>query len=270
MRRIVTLTTDFQEGSPYVAAMKGVILSICPDVTLVDVTHAIPPQNVLQGARVLKEVVPLFPEETIHVAVVDPGVGSERELLAVQWGTQYLVLPDNGLLTYLAERDVPQRYIVLENPRWWRAEISTTFHGRDILAPVAAYLAAGKVTLEGLGREKFSITKWAVPLPQVESGRLVGEIAAVDSFGNLQSNITWEIWQKNVGNRPFRLLFPGGEIETLAKTYSEMAPGKTVALFGSEGWLEVAVVCGNAARRWNLGVGAKIEVLFPLSRQETK
>lgn len=270
MRPIVTLTTDFQEGSPYVAAMKGVILSICPDVTLVDVSHAIAPQAILQGARVLNDVVPLFPEGTIHVAVVDPGVGSDRELLAVQMGTQYLILPDNGLLTYLKGCYTPERYFVLENPQWWRTDISATFHGRDILAPVAAYLAAGKTTLESLGREKFSIQTLALPQPRVDSGYLAGEITMVDSFGNLQSNISLEIWAKTVENQPFQLLFPGGEIHSLAKNYSENPPGETVALWGSEGWLEISVVCGNAAERWCLGVGAKIEILWPTSCKETK
>src|SRR4051794_1322094 len=139
----VTLTTDFGLSSPYVAQMKGVLLSLCSEVRLVDITHGIHPQDVAEGAIVLADVTLLFPPGTIHIAVIDPGVGTSRRLLYAELGEQKYLLPDNGLLTLLAEHGPPRQLIAIENRAFWRPEVSATFHGRDILAPVAAHLALG-------------------------------------------------------------------------------------------------------------------------------
>ena len=142
-RPLVTLTTDFGQGSPYVAQMKGVLLRLCPDAEIVDITHGISPQKVRQAAIVLADVTPWFPASTLHVAVIDPGVGTTRRLVYAEIGTQRYLAPDNGSLSRLSQGAAVQRVIALENRRYYLPEVSSTFHGRDILAPVAAHLLLG-------------------------------------------------------------------------------------------------------------------------------
>ena len=168
---LITLMTDFGAGSPYVAAMKGVILSINPSVTLVDLTHAIPPQDVREGALVLEDVAPYFPPGTIHVAVVDPGVGTDRAILYAEIGSQRYVAPDNGLLSRLSRNTPPSRIVRLTNPDYWLRPVSATFHGRDIMAPVAARLSLGLDPAKSAGRRKPGQPRLAAGPPIARSHR---------------------------------------------------------------------------------------------------
>ena len=171
----VTLTTDFGNSSPYVAQMKGVLLSLCPDIRLVDITHGIRPQDVTEGAVVLADVTPLFPAGTLHIAVIDPGVGTARKLLYAECGGQKYLLPDNGLLTLVAWKNLPNLLISLENRSYWRPEVCSTFHGRDILAPVVAHLCRG-VILGELGPQVTDFVRLPCPDASVVPVRIPGHI----------------------------------------------------------------------------------------------
>src|SRR5438477_6068578 len=188
LRPIITLTTDFGAESPYVAQMKGVILSICRDVELVDISHAIGAQNVREGAVVLADVTPRFPAGTIHLAVVDPGVGTARRIVYADFSQQQYVAPDNGLLSVVGGSGPPGRFFAIENPKYWLAEPSQTFHGRDIMAPVAAHLARG-IAPEKLGPPLDELVMLDWPQPRKSGRRLIGEVLYVDSFGNLITNL---------------------------------------------------------------------------------
>src|SRR5262245_56816674 len=180
---IITLTTDFGAGSRYVAAMKGVIYSIAPEARVVDLTHSIAPQDVRGGAIALAEMVPWFPSETIHAAVVDPGVGSERYIVYAKIGSQKFVAPDNGLLSRLAEREKPSKIIRIAEPRFWLPTVSATFHGRDIMAPVAARLSLG-LSPDELGSAIAELTELSWSEARRMANHIEGEVIEIDSFGN--------------------------------------------------------------------------------------
>lgn len=255
---IITLTTDFGEESPYVAAMKGVILGINPQARIVDLSHQIPPQDVLHAAFFLAEAVPFFPPDVIHIVVVDPGVGTERHLLYVEVGSHRLLGPDNGIWTLLAGEGVVRRVIQLTERRYWRPTVSATFHGRDVLAPVAAHLSLG-LQPELLGSPAAQWVSLNPPAPVRESNHVTGQVVFVDRFGNLISNI------------PASALPPGGPLQvTVAETavgrwvraYGEAQPGELIALVSSSNLVEIAMVQGNAARHLGVGRGAPIRVVL--------
>jgi hypothetical protein len=256
---IVTLLTDFGTDSPYVAAMKGVILAINPALTIVDLTHAIPPQDVRLGAFVLSQVCPRFPEGTIHVAVVDPGVGSQRAIVYVESDGQRYIGPDNGLLSRVARPTGAARIVALENRDLWLPRVSTTFHGRDIMAPVAARLTLG-LDVNRLGPTRASLVELDWPQPRVEARRIVGEIQAVDSFGNLISNVEPGHLQAIPPGATPIVRIGGESINGIASAYAQRPVGSLAALIGSGGFLEIALVNGNAAKQLQLGVGATIHV----------
>ncbi len=260
MPGIVTLTTDFGAESPYVAQMKGVLLSIDASVVLVDVTHSIAPQNVRQAALVLADVCERFPAGTIHVGVVDPGVGTARQLVYCRVGDQVLLGPDNGLFSRVARRASPTTIIALEDPRYWLPTVSATFHGRDILAPVAARLCQGlDPRLLGAPVERLIELDW--PEPRISAGMISGEIIAVDSFGNAITNIGEEHLPQLPDRSAIKVARPGSASEIpLVRTYGDRPRGTPVALVGSGGLLEVAVVDGSAARELGLKVGDGVEV----------
>jgi S-adenosyl-L-methionine hydrolase (adenosine-forming) len=259
MRPIITLTTDFGLGSPYVAQIKGVILSRCRDVALIDITHAIGPQNVREGAIVLADVTPRFPAGTIHVAVVDPGVGTARRIVFAEIGEQRYLAPDNGLLSFLARDQQPGRIITLENPQYWLAEPSHTFHGRDIFAPVAAHLASGLDPVQlGPAREELVRLEWRQP--QKTSSRIDGEVLYVDSFGNLINNIS-AADAAELGDYGSLAIECGGHtVRGVVHTYGAAMPGELVAIIDSQGRLELAVVNGHAARELHVAEGEPVVV----------
>jgi S-adenosylmethionine hydrolase len=256
---LITLTTDFGEDAPYVAALKGVILGINPRARVLDLSHAIPPQDLRHTAFFLKTAIPYFPREAIHVIVVDPGVGSERALLYVEVAGHQLLVPDNGCWTPLIP---PGNAIptvrVLADPHYWRQPVSATFHGRDILAPAAAWLSRG-VSPELLGPV---VSKWVnLPIPKPELGpdRLRGEVIFVDHYGNLITNIPGEAFLA-LRDRSLRVSVGNAETSLKVRTYSDAAPGTLVALVSSSGMLEVAVVQGSAAARTGAALGTPVTV----------
>jgi S-adenosylmethionine hydrolase len=252
---LVTLTTDFGEGSSYVAAMKGALLSVSPAARILDLSHRIPPQNLVATAYFLADTLPTFPTQTIHVVVVDPGVGTSRHLLCVVWNDQFLLVPDNGCWTRLESlATTPVRAYRLTNDKYWRKPVSATFHGRDILAPAAGHIANGVSPME-LGVPTETWIRLRLPESVRSPGVVRGEIVVVDSFGNLISNVSAAAGDVIRGVRV------GGQVDAkLARTYADAEPGELVALIGSGGRVEVAVVNGSAADRLGLGVGSPIEI----------
>ena len=260
MPTLITLTTDFGDTAPYVAAMKGVLLSLNPDVQLVDLSHRIRPQDLRHADYFLSTCIPYFPRETIHVAVIDPGVGGERHALLVEVGGHFLLGPDNGLFTStIRALGGPVSAYRLDQPRYWRSDVSATFHGRDLFAPVAAHLARG-VPPEELGT---SLAEW-VTLPSRSAvcwqNICQGEIAFIDDFGNIITNIP----QGQIQSLPVRVSMNGGPAAAVrwVRTYSDARPGELICLFSSENYFEIAEVQGNAARRLQAEVGMMIQLEF--------
>jgi S-adenosyl-L-methionine hydrolase (adenosine-forming) len=253
---ILTLTTDFGLGGPYVAALKGVLLELGPGTQFVDVCHTISPQNILEGGFVLAAIVDVFPKGTVHLAVIDPGVGTERRLIAVSVADQWFVLPDNGLITGVVRGTKPAGIWEITNPSLRRKVVSATFHGRDILAPAAAHLIRGGEPSE-LGRriEKFITLRNFEP--NADEHGFVGEVIFRDTFGNLITNINADHLAKA---RPdaWVLEIAGERIEGILRTYADRPPGSLIALIGSSGWVEVAVVNGDAARQLTAGSGTTV------------
>jgi hypothetical protein len=256
---IVTLTTDFGVGSRYVAAMKGVILSINPQAQIVDISHAIAPRDIRGGALVLAETTRWFPPGTTHVAVVDPGVGSKRRIVYAQMGVHHFVAPDNGLLSRLAALDRPSKIISVEDPTHWMPEVSRTFHGRDIMAPIAARLSLGLVP-EKLGPsiEQLVELPWA-EVHQVPN-RIDGEVIEVDSFGNLVTNITRAMLDGVPTNDSVIISCDDHETMGIFATFSDQPPMTLMAHVGSTGRLELAVVDENASAMLGVKVGAPVRV----------
>jgi S-adenosylmethionine hydrolase len=263
MRPLITLTTDFGTGSPYVAQMKGVLYSVCRETgvecEVVDLTHAIGPQNIREGAVVLADVAACFPAGTLHVAVIDPGVGSSRKILYVEIGTQRFLVPDNGLLGLAAREQWPRRIVVVEEQRYWLPRLSQTFQGRDIFAPVAAHLACG-VDPEELGpaADSLILLDWAAPTKS--GGTLIGEVLWIDSFGNLISNLRRD--DVTVLGEPDQLVVEcnGRRIARVLPNYASAMPGEVIALFDSRDRLEVAVAQGNAAQTLRISAGEPVAV----------
>ena len=256
---IVTLTTDFGARDYYVGAVKGVILSIAPDAHLVDLTHEIPPQDVLAGAFVLRHAAREFPPGTVHLAVVDPGVGSSRRSLAARGRDQYWVGPDNGLFSFAF--DTPGSEVrTIDAPVLTGARRSATFHGRDLFAPIAAHLSRG-LSLSAVGPPVTDPVQLEGLTPQRCGERIEGQILHVDRFGNLVTSISaadlagWE-------DRLRIHLSPDCRLERLCRTYADVPPGELLARIGSADLLEISVNGGSAARLLDLERRAPIAVEF--------
>jgi len=258
---LITLTTDFGEGSPYVAAMQGVILSINPAARIVCLSHSVPPQDVAGGAWILSQTATLFPISTIHIAVVDPGVGTSRAIVYAEMAGHRFIAPDNGLLSRLAAEYPPSKIIHITNPRHWLPNVSATFHGRDIMAPVAARLSLGLVP-EELGPAAAKLVDLAWPEVRHTPRSVEGEILAVDRFGNLLSNITQQILSGAPRGESIMIRCGGHTTRGLFTTYGDQPPMTLIALFGSSGQLEIAVVGDNAAALLNIQPGAKVLITW--------
>jgi hypothetical protein len=264
MTAVITLTTDFGVDSPYVAVMKGVILSLQPDVRLIDISHSVGPQDVRQGAIVLAETTPWFPPGTIHLAVVDPGVGTERRIVYAEIGDQRYVCPDNGLLSRLTMRKRPSRLVAVENFEHWLPAVSRTFHGRDIMAPVAAAISLG-VAPERLGPPIANLVELDWPVAKIGERQIAGSVEWIDPFGNLITNIAAGMLPRDAlshENRTegMKIEIAGREIRGISTTYGEHPHDTLVALVGSGGHLEIAVVGGNAANEIGGYVGQAVIV----------
>jgi S-adenosylmethionine hydrolase len=256
---IITLTTDFGEGSRYVAAMKGVILSINPGANLVDMSHSVPAQDVRAGAIVLAESARWFPAESIHIGVVDPGVGGARRIVYVNIGGQHFIAPDNGLLSRLAACEKPSKIISVENRELWLPNVSSTFHGRDIMAPAAARLSLGLDPTD-LGIPVEQLVELAWPEVQQVANRIDGEVVEVDSFGNLITNITTAMLEGVPRNESVTICCEEHETQGIFATYSDQPTMTFIAHVGSTGRLELAVVDENASAMLGVRVGAPVRV----------
>jgi S-adenosylmethionine hydrolase len=256
---IITLTTDFGEGSPYVAAMKGVILSINTHAHIVDVTHAIGPQDVRRGAVVLDEVTPLFPPGAIHVAVVDPGVGTSRAIVYAEIGGHRYIGPDNGLFSRLAKRQPPTKIRAITAAEWFRQPVSATFHGRDVMAPVAAHLSLG-VDPDRLGPPHGALAALAWPGARKLANRIDGQVTAIDSFGNLITNITRDMLAEAPTDESVGVSCDEHETRGIFRAYADQPPMTLIALVGSNDCLELAIVQDSAALMLGVGVGTPVEV----------
>jgi S-adenosyl-L-methionine hydrolase (adenosine-forming) len=256
-RPVIALLTDFGTRDHYVGAMKGVVLGICPDATIVDITHEVPPQDVLAGALELAACHRYFPHGTIFVGVVDPGVGSSRRGLAAEAGPYRFVAPDNGLLAAVFEESPPGRVIELTERRYTLPEISRTFEGRDRFAPAAGWIARG-VDLAELGH---TVSLWEglhVPRATLASDRIDGEVLRVDRFGNLITNIHQEAVARMRG---LPTIVVAGRTVPFVSTYSEVPPGELCGLIGSSGRLEIAVNGGAASERLIASRGTRVSVV---------
>ncbi|MBP3191515.1 SAM hydrolase/SAM-dependent halogenase family protein [Natronogracilivirga saccharolytica] len=260
--RIITLTTDFGSRDYYVSAMKAVILGISPNVRLVDISHDIPPQDVMAAAWILKNTAFLYPPGTVHLAVVDPGVGSMRKPLLVKIRDQFFVGPDNGLFSLVME-DETSEVIELDNRSYWRDAISATFHGRDIFAPVAAWLCEQDPE-EGIGKFGTELTeltryKWAKPISDEEG--IQGWIVHIDRYGNLITNIPDTlIKEKNI--RSNVKIYAGNTIlKKISRSYTDVPDGEAIALIGSSGMLEIAINKGSAEQMLGIEKGAPVSLV---------
>jgi len=253
----VTLLSDFGLRDHFVAAMKGVMLSLNPDITMVDISHLVPPQDIFGGAFTLGQAWALFPPKTVHLAVVDPGVGTSRKALAASAGGQYFVAPDNGLLTCVMESSEDFKAFEITADHYFRKPVSATFHGRDLFAPIAAWLSRG-IPLEQLGLALPNPIRLKIPAPKkVREGLIQGAILAVDQFGNLITNLKPE----DVPASSKIILSGQREVTAFRQNYGGGVPGEAFIVRGSTGYLEIAVKNGSAASLLNLKTGAPIGVV---------
>jgi S-adenosylmethionine hydrolase len=263
-RPVIALLTDFGLRDHYAGTMKGVILGICPDVTLVDISHDVPPHDVLAGALELAASYRYFPAGTIFLAVVDPGVGSSRRGIAADTGDYRFVAPDNGVLSVIVSEHPPKRVVELGERRYALPTISRTFEGRDRLAPAAAWLAKG-VDLGALGRGAGSLYRLDVPKPVVDagSGNVRGEVLRLDRFGNLITNIDRRTFDALMiqGGPAVEIHVGSHQVQKVVSTYADAAAGEICALFGSTDHLEVAAYGASAAALLDLGRGAPVRIV---------
>jgi len=275
--KTIALLTDFGQQDIYVGVMKAVMRGICPSAEFIDLTHAIPPQSVRGGAIALRNSYSYCPAETVFLVIVDPGVGSARRPVAVRAGGYTFVAPDNGVLSYaLAEISGERTAIVLDNPAYRRQAVSATFHGRDVFAPAAAYLARGDVALSQMGTPIRELAELPPPTLQVEGQRISGEVTHIDHFGNIITSIGELRWVDEgrlvisiAEKMSARLVADnitvrvGDEtIYGILRAYHEIGRGGLMAQVDSNGYLEIAVNQGDAARRLNVTIGDPLELIL--------
>jgi hypothetical protein len=259
---LITLTTDFGYQDPFVGIMKGVIFGINPQAQVIDLSHGVPAEDVFAGALLIQHAVRYFPPGTIHVVVVDPGVGSSRNALLIECEGMYLLGPDNGVLSLVLEERRLRRIIRLSNATYQLQPTSATFHGRDIFAPAAAHLALGTAP-EILGRSADNLIRLAWP-KLVKTGRTIkGEIVYIDVFGNLFTNIRADDLAP-VPPDKLKIILGNLSIHGLAQNYAAVEPGDYVALINSWGLLEIAVYKGHAQKRSGAMIGDKVELAWDL------
>jgi len=257
---IIALLTDMGHSDWYVGAMKGVILSICPDAHLIDLCHEVAKQDIAAAAFILKVSHRFFPDGTVFLVVVDPEVGSPRRAIVATDGARYYVAPDNGLLTYLEIESPQWRVRAIENPAMRLNEVSETFHGRDLFAPTAAHLAAGE-PFESVG----SLVPDTVRLPhiqkvQIQDRILTGRIIYIDSYGNLLTNVTPDMLPDAATPDRLKMHFKGHTIQGLTPHFAAVPQSHPLMYWGSSGVLEIAINYGSAARRWSAQVGEWFEL----------
>jgi len=262
MKTIISLTTDFGQLNGFVGVMKGVIWGIAPEAHIADITHDIPPQNVRLGAYALWRVVPYFPSGSVHIAVVDPGVGTHRRPIGLRIGDQFFIVPDNGLITPILEDGEraghPIEIVHLNQPNYYLPEVSHTFHGRDIFSPTGAHLANG-VPLRALGDPISDPVRLEFPRPVKTAQGWEAHITIIDVFGNLTTDLPAKAIE-NAKGVTFRL--KDQVIEGLVKSYGHREVGDLIALVDSENFIEISVVNGNAAIQTGAEIGDTVEVMI--------
>jgi S-adenosylmethionine hydrolase len=255
---ILTLTTDFGLTDHYAGVMKGVILGICPRAQLVDISHHVTPFQIGEGAYLIAQAYRYFPRKTVHLVVVDPGVGSARRPILMEAADQYFVAPDNGVLSMVFSRE-KHKIRLISNDRYFLHPVSRTFHGRDVFAPVAAHLAAG-VAPARIGRLISDYLRPGFEKPQRTGKRTwLGRILQIDHFGNIVTNFHVDDFPDLEG-RDFSMAIGAVETSSLLRTYAECAPGELFVIAGSSGYLEVSVSQGSAAGRIGCQTGASAEL----------
>jgi len=264
MRQIgspITLTTDFGYQDEYVGVMKGVILSLNKRVPVVDLVHNIPPQDISQAAKVLVDNYKYFPAGTVHVAIVDPGVGSQRRILAIKTDEHIFIGPDNGIFTPLLVNEASLEIYSVENKKLFRGYVSKTFHGRDIMAPVAAWLASGlSITHVGERVPINSCTVIGLKEPVLQSNGIAGEVLSIDSFGNIRTNITKAYLDElSFTDQPF-LITKSYALTISGGSYSDVDDHLPAAIINSSGELEICIKDGNAARMLRIDKGERVFV----------
>ena len=257
-RPVIALLTDFGTRDHYAGAMKGVALGICPDATLVDISHDLPAHDVLAGALELAAAYRYFPTATVFLVVVDPGVGSARRGIAADIGDYTFVAPDNGVLTAVLDDHAPKRIVELTERKYARPTVSRTFEGRDRFAPAAAWLAKG-IDLAALGRPAGAIHRLDIPRPVADAGGIEGQVLCVDRFGNLITNIDRKTFEKLAGGT-LDIRAGAHAISRVVSTYADATAGEVCALFGSTEHLEIAANGASAADTLDLGRGAPVHV----------
>jgi S-adenosylmethionine hydrolase len=256
-RPVIAFLTDFGTRDHYAGTMKAVVLGLCPDATLVDITHDIPPHDVLTASLELAASYKYFPQNTIFLIVVDPGVGSARRGLAVDTGDYRFVAPDNGVMTAVLKETPAKRIFELTERRYARPTVSKTFEGRDRFAPAAGWIGKG-VDLSALGRPAGEIHHLMIPTPQMSGDAVLGEVLRVDRFGNLVTNIDRKMFDKFSQSGNIEIAAGGHQIPRVVATYAEAAAGDVVALFGSTDHLEIAVNTASAGEQLGLSRGAQV------------
>jgi S-adenosylmethionine hydrolase len=260
-RPIITLTTDFGSADHLAGTMKGVILNINPDAEVVDITHKVIPYDLLDGALAIGQAFKYFPPKTVHVVVVDPGVGTQRRPLLVTADQHFLVAPDNGVLSmvFAQTESLTVRHITSEH--YFAQPVSSTFHGRDVFAPVAAWLTKTWQT-QAFGEEVDDFTRFALPKPKSAGNGVKGVVLRIDNFGNLITNLTAEDAPQILAGSPFKLRVGNAEITKLVQTFAQGAANEPVLVLGSSGFFEVAVNRGNAAKTLAASRGAEVTLEF--------
>ena len=262
---IITLLTDFGAKDHYVASMKGVILGINPVCTLVDISHEVKAQDIEEGAFLLASAFSSFPQGTIHLAVVDPGVGGPREPVLIVTSNYFFIGPDNGLFTLSLLREKVKRVIVLTKKRYFLSPVSSTFHGRDLFAPVAAHLSLGTKP-EAFGVRTDTWVELSLGKPEQKAKELVGGILHRDVFGNLTANIDEQSLSAFTRGRPFSIRVGRHTVRGLKKGYWEGSKGEVIALIGSGGFLEISVREGNAQEKLKAKRGDPVRITVANSR----
>ncbi len=259
-RPIIALLTDFGSRDHYSGVMKGVVLGICPDVTLVDVSHDLPPHDIAFAAQELAATYRCFPAGTIFLVVVDPGVGTARRGLAAEAGERKFIAPDNGVLTAVFRESAPKRVVELSERRYARPTVSRTFEGRDRFAPAAAFIAKG-IHLEAFGRPVTDYQLLDLPVAEMKDAVLCGCVVRVDRFGNIVTNLDRRSCEKLAGGSGGLQLSVGGNaIGRLVSTYADLAPGEIGALFGGTDHLECSAAAASAADQLGASVGDPVEL----------
>ena len=259
-RPIITLTTDYGTNDHLVGVLKGVILNINPEVNIVDITHSILAHDILDGALTLSQAYKYFPSKTIHLVVVDPGVGTARRPILVAGDTHYFVAPDNGVLSAIYDQSESLYVWNITSEHYFRQPVSNTFHGRDIFAPVAAWLSKSWQTAS-FGDAITDFVRFAIPKPKVSGNTTKGIVLRVDNFGNLITNLTVEDVPALIApDAKFTIRVGNAAVTKIVPTFAQGAAGETFAIIGSSGYIEICVNKGSAARTVGAGRGAEVTV----------